>query len=131
MGSDVLVFNGEVYNHLALRDAIAAVHGLNPANILCGNGSDELLGLLCQTYLSPGDEGIVTEHGFLVYKIQITGAGHGLEGNESGDLEGGTGDNVGCEYEVSSGNYDEGGNEANGASVGSGGAFPTGCLGSD
>ncbi|MCP4319663.1 MAG: histidinol-phosphate transaminase [Hyphomicrobiales bacterium] len=59
----------------ALRNAIAEVHGLNPANILCGNGSDELLGLLCQTYLSPGDEGIFTEHGFLVYKIQITGAG--------------------------------------------------------
>ncbi|OAP43478.1 histidinol-phosphate aminotransferase [Sinorhizobium glycinis] len=58
-----------------LKEAIAAVHGLNPANILCGNGSDELLGLLCHTYLGPGDEGIVTEHGFLVYKIQITAAG--------------------------------------------------------
>ncbi|HEV7437343.1 MAG TPA: histidinol-phosphate transaminase [Pseudorhizobium sp.] len=58
-----------------LRNAIAAVHGLNPANILCGNGSDELLGLLCHVYLGPGDEGIITEHGFLVYKIQILGAG--------------------------------------------------------
>ncbi len=61
-------------SHL-LREAIAEVHGLNPANILCGNGSDELLGLLCQAYLAPGDEGIFTEHGFLVYKIQITAAG--------------------------------------------------------
>ncbi|MBP1876537.1 histidinol-phosphate aminotransferase [Ensifer adhaerens] len=59
----------------ALREAIGAVHGLNPANILCGNGSDELLGLLCHTYLAPGDEGVITEHGFLVYKIQITAAG--------------------------------------------------------
>lgn len=58
-----------------LRNAIAAAHGLNPANILCSNGSDELLGLLCQTYLSPGDEGVFTEHGFLVYKIQILAAG--------------------------------------------------------
>lgn len=58
-----------------LRAAIAARHGLNAANIVCGNGSDELLGLLCQTYLAPGDEAIVTEHGFLVYKIQITAAG--------------------------------------------------------
>ncbi|MCJ8520265.1 histidinol-phosphate aminotransferase [Pseudorhizobium tarimense] len=57
-----------------LREAIAAVHGLNPANILCGNGSDELLGLLCHVYLGAGDEGIITEHGFLVYKIQIMGA---------------------------------------------------------
>jgi histidinol-phosphate aminotransferase len=58
-----------------LRQAIAAVHGLNPANILCGNGSDELLGLLCHVYLGAGDEGIITEHGFLVYKIQIMAAG--------------------------------------------------------
>lgn len=58
-----------------LREAVAEVHGLNPANILCSNGSDELLGLIAQTYLSPGDEGIFTEHGFLVYKIQILAAG--------------------------------------------------------
>jgi histidinol-phosphate aminotransferase len=58
-----------------LRAAIAATHGLNPANILCGNGSDELLGLLCHVYLGAGDEAIITEHGFLVYKIQIMGAG--------------------------------------------------------
>ncbi|RDJ09878.1 histidinol-phosphate transaminase [Rhizobium grahamii] len=60
---------------LELREAIAAVHGLNPANIMCGNGSDELLGLLCHVYLGAGDEAIITEHGFLVYKIQIMGAG--------------------------------------------------------
>lgn len=60
---------------LALREAIASVHGLNVSNILCGNGSDELLGLLCHVYLAPGDEAIITEHGFLVYKIQIMGAG--------------------------------------------------------
>ncbi|MGO4440873.1 histidinol-phosphate transaminase [Rhizobium sp. RAF56] len=58
-----------------LRQAIADVNGLNPANILCGNGSDELLGLLCHVYLSPGDEAVITEHGFLVYRIQIMGAG--------------------------------------------------------
>ncbi|TDK34559.1 histidinol-phosphate transaminase [Rhizobium deserti] len=60
---------------LALREAIAGVYGLNTANIMCGNGSDELLGLLCHVYLAPGDEAIITEHGFLVYKIQIMGAG--------------------------------------------------------
>ncbi|MGL4490750.1 MAG: aminotransferase class I/II-fold pyridoxal phosphate-dependent enzyme, partial [Rhizobiaceae bacterium] len=59
----------------ALKAAIAEVNGLNPDNLLCGNGSDELLGLLCQTYLSPGDEGIFTEHGFLVYKIGILAQG--------------------------------------------------------
>lgn len=58
-----------------LRAAIASAHGLNPANIICSNGSDELLGLLANIYLQPGDEGIFTEHGFLVYKIQILAAG--------------------------------------------------------
>ena len=58
-----------------LKRAIAEVHGLAPGNILCGNGSDELLGLLCQCYLAPGDEAIHTEHGFLVYHIQILARG--------------------------------------------------------
>ncbi|MEZ5810392.1 MAG: histidinol-phosphate transaminase [Rhizobiaceae bacterium] len=58
-----------------LRQAIGDVHGLNPANIVCGNGSDDLLALVAQTYLAPGDEGIITEHGFLVYRIQILAAG--------------------------------------------------------
>jgi histidinol-phosphate aminotransferase len=58
-----------------LKEAIAQVHEINPAQILCGNGSDELLGLLCQTYLAHGDEGIFTQHGFLVYKIGILAQG--------------------------------------------------------
>src|ERR1043165_10177113 len=36
-----------------LREAIAEVHGLNPANIVCSNGSDEILGLLARTYPAP------------------------------------------------------------------------------
>lgn len=58
-----------------LREAIGEVHGLNPANIVCSNGSDEILGLLAQIYLAPGDEAIFTEHGFMVYRIYIQAAG--------------------------------------------------------
>jgi histidinol-phosphate aminotransferase len=58
-----------------LREAIAEAHGLNPANIICSNGSDEILGLLAQTYLAPGDEAVITEHAFMVYKIYIQSAG--------------------------------------------------------
>jgi histidinol-phosphate aminotransferase len=58
-----------------LRNAIAEVHGLNPDNIICGNGSDEILSLLANTYLSSGDEAIFTEHGFLVYRIATLAAG--------------------------------------------------------
>src|SRR5690606_23668588 len=58
-----------------LREAIAEAHGLNPANIICSNGSDELLGLIAQTYLGAGTEAVFTEHGFLVYRIQTLAAG--------------------------------------------------------
>src|SRR5687768_17603049 len=58
-----------------LREGIAAAHGLHPERIVCGNGSDELLALLAHTYLSPGDEGLFTEHGFLVYRIATLSAG--------------------------------------------------------
>ena len=61
--------------HTALREALAAEHGLDPARIVCGNGSDELFHILAQAYLGPGDEAIYTEHGFLVYRIAILASG--------------------------------------------------------
>ncbi|MCA3667288.1 MAG: histidinol-phosphate transaminase [Methylobacterium sp.] len=59
----------------ALREAIAGRYGLDPKRIVCGAGSDELLSLLCPAYLGPGDEGVFSPHGFLVYKIGILAAG--------------------------------------------------------
>ena len=59
----------------ALREAIGAAYGLNLERIVCGAGSDEILSMLAQTYLSAGDEAIFTEHGFLVYKIAILATG--------------------------------------------------------
>ncbi|MBX2805608.1 MAG: histidinol-phosphate transaminase [Hyphomicrobiales bacterium] len=58
-----------------LRNAIGARFGLNPDRIVCGCGSDEILHLLSQAYLGPGDEAIFTEHGFLVYRIVTLAAG--------------------------------------------------------
>ncbi len=58
-----------------LRAAIGRTFGLDPARIVCGTGSDELLHLLAAAYLGPGDEGLFTEHGFLIYKIAILSAG--------------------------------------------------------
>jgi len=60
---------------LILREAIGETYGLAPGHILCGNGSDELLTLLAHSYLGPGDEGIMTEHGFDIYAIQMRAAG--------------------------------------------------------
>lgn len=59
----------------ALREAIAGHYGLDPARIVCGCGSDDLLHLIAQAYIGPGDEAVITEHGFLVYKIAVQAAG--------------------------------------------------------
>lgn len=58
-----------------LREAIADRFGLKPGNIVCGAGSDELLQLLAHAYLSPGDEAIYSQYGFLVYPIAIQSNG--------------------------------------------------------
>jgi histidinol-phosphate aminotransferase len=58
-----------------LREAIGHVFGLDPARIVCGAGSDDLLNLLARAYLRDGDEAIHTTHGFLVYPIATLGAG--------------------------------------------------------
>jgi histidinol-phosphate aminotransferase len=61
--------------HGALRAAIGAVHGLDPARILCGAGSDEIIAFLAQTYAGPGREVVHTEHGFGMYRISALAAG--------------------------------------------------------
>lgn len=52
-----------------LRSAIGEVYGIDPARIVCGCGSDELIGLLVNAYTTPGDEVLYSQHGFLMYKI--------------------------------------------------------------
>src|SRR5262245_43239382 len=59
----------------ALRDAIAKLYGLNPDRIVCGNGSDELINLIAHAYLGPGDEGLFSEHAFLMYGIATLSSG--------------------------------------------------------
>lgn len=59
----------------ALREAIGAAFGLDPARIVCGAGSDDLLNLIARAYLKDGDEAIHATHGFLVYPIATLAAG--------------------------------------------------------
>ncbi|OCC22870.1 histidinol-phosphate transaminase [Croceicoccus estronivorus] len=54
---------------IALREKIGEVHGIDPARIVCGAGSDELLNLAAQAYAGPGDEVIYVRYGFSVYDI--------------------------------------------------------------
>ncbi len=62
-------------DHAALRQAIGEVHGLDPAQIICGVGSDEIIRMLVNAYAGPKDEVVFTEHGFLMYRIAALGAG--------------------------------------------------------
>ena len=58
-----------------LRKALGERWGLDAARIVCGAGSDELLGLLARAYCGPGDEVVYSEHGFLMYPIATLTAG--------------------------------------------------------
>jgi histidinol-phosphate aminotransferase len=59
----------------ALRQKIGALHGLNPDQIVCGTGSDEILQLLPLIYCKPGDSVVHMRHGFMVYPIAARRAG--------------------------------------------------------
>ena len=52
-----------------LREALAAKHGLDPARIIYGNGSDEVLHLAAGAFAGAGDEVIYVNYGFSVYPI--------------------------------------------------------------
>ncbi len=58
-----------------LREAIAEVHGLNAERIVCGNGSDELILLIARTFLSPGDEALLSENGFVMSQVHAQSQG--------------------------------------------------------
>ncbi|WP_394659623.1 histidinol-phosphate transaminase [uncultured Novosphingobium sp.] len=53
----------------ALRAKLGEMHGIDPARIVMGTGSDELLNLAAQGYAGPGDEVIYVRYGFSVYDI--------------------------------------------------------------
>ena len=53
----------------ALREKIGARHGIDPARIVCGTGSDELLNLAAQGFAGAGDEVLFSRYSFVVYEI--------------------------------------------------------------
>jgi histidinol-phosphate aminotransferase len=59
-----------------LRQAIADRWKVTSDHVILGNGSDEILGLLARTFLSPGDEAVMADHTFVIYKMEVTAA-HG------------------------------------------------------
>lgn len=62
-------------NATALREALAAKHGLDPARILFGTGSDEIFSMACIAYLEPGDNMVQPAHGFAAWAIAARAVG--------------------------------------------------------
>ncbi len=58
-----------------LTRKIAEIQGVEPGNIVLGNGSDDIIGLLTRAYLAPGDEAIMTLPSFLMYEIMVNSTG--------------------------------------------------------
>lgn len=59
----------------ALRAAIGAANRIPAEQIVCGDGSDELLHLLAQAFAGPGDEVLYSAHGFVVYAMVALAVG--------------------------------------------------------
>jgi histidinol-phosphate aminotransferase len=52
-----------------LREAVAAKYGLDPARVIYGTGSDDILHLAAGAFAGPGDEVVFVRYGFAVYEI--------------------------------------------------------------
>jgi histidinol-phosphate aminotransferase len=59
----------------ALREAVAARHGLDPTRLVFGAGSDEIFSLATQAYLSPGDVMVQPQFAFAAWAIAARAAG--------------------------------------------------------
>jgi histidinol-phosphate aminotransferase len=75
-----------------LRAAIGKRFGLDPARIVCGAGSDDILYQLCLAYGGPGIDILMSMHGFGIYQIAGTYAGSRVikvpERNLTADVDG-------------------------------------------
>jgi histidinol-phosphate aminotransferase len=59
-----------------LREALADRWKVAADQVILGNGSDEILGLLARTFLSPGDEAVMADQTFVIYRMEVMAA-HG------------------------------------------------------
>lgn len=58
-----------------LRHALAERHGIDPANILCGNGSLDLIGCLARAYLAPGTTALAPRHAYPFFRTATLSTG--------------------------------------------------------
>ncbi|MEM9735615.1 MAG: aminotransferase class I/II-fold pyridoxal phosphate-dependent enzyme, partial [Pseudomonadota bacterium] len=69
-----------------LRAAIAETHGLDPAMILCGAGSMELIGALIRAYAGPGAEVLASSHTYAFFRTAAAQARAPYRWVEEADL---------------------------------------------
>ena len=60
---------------IELRRALGKRWGLDPARIVCGAGSDDLIYQFCLAYGGPGRDIVMSAHGFAIYQVAGTYAG--------------------------------------------------------
>jgi histidinol-phosphate aminotransferase len=62
-------------NGFELKAALADHHGIDPACITLGNGSNDVLDLIARVFLAPGAESVFSRYAFAVYPIVSQAAG--------------------------------------------------------
>ncbi len=62
-------------NCFYLKEATARKYGVSPDALIFGTGSNEIIELAVRTFLRPGDEAVMSEHAFVVYKLIVQAAG--------------------------------------------------------
>ena len=54
---------------IILRNLLAKKFKLDPKRIILGSGSDQIFELICKAFLNKGDEVIIPEYSFIIYRI--------------------------------------------------------------
>ena len=62
-------------NGFELKAAISRHHGVDPAGIVLGNGSNDVLELVGRTFLTPGTSAVYSQHAFAVYPLTVQAQG--------------------------------------------------------
>jgi len=56
-------------HHLLLREALSSKLSVPKESVIIGNGSDEIMLLIAQVFLSAGDEAVISRHTFSMYEF--------------------------------------------------------------
>lgn len=60
-----------------LTRALAARWNVSGDHVIVGNGSDEIINMVVKAFVPPGEEVVMADHTFVMYKLTVTG-GHGV-----------------------------------------------------